>query len=105
MFMINKVSGEASGRPSLPFLTPAESAIANAASFVRTLTSSVLEPVRTTMAAIVGPGLFQGSNEPGGHGQHGNQHRHHTRDPDDHDGGGSDPLRRLRMFMAETAAI
>jgi hypothetical protein len=36
-------------------LTPAESAIVSAASFVKTLTSSVLEPVRTTMARFSGP--------------------------------------------------
>jgi len=53
--MISSVSGEAKGRPSRPFLMPAESAMARAASLVNTLTSSVLEPVRITMARLSGP--------------------------------------------------
>ena len=91
---INRASGEASGCPSLPFLTPAESPIANAASLVNTLVSSVLEPVRTTMARFSGPVFCRVLQKSGRHGKHRDQYRDHAGNSDDHHRGGADALRK-----------
>src|ERR1700722_8944270 len=47
---IMRLSGDARARPSASFLTPAESNIASVSSFVRELTSSALAPLLTTIA-------------------------------------------------------
>src|ERR1700733_7340067 len=52
---IMRVSGEASARPSGLFWIPGESAIASVSSLVRTLKSSTLAPVLTTIARLSGP--------------------------------------------------
>jgi hypothetical protein len=61
---IMSVSGDASARPSGPFLTPAESAIANVSSIVSALTSSAPAPVLTTIARLSGPEVCSALTSP-----------------------------------------